>query len=122
MAAKTMITDVHVETETKAKTWELENDYFDYFYFLQRVARTVTQSKKTTHLSGLSAEIAALTDEYVSNRLFTKEIDFTDPDNYRVLQNQQILDFVADQIRAAISRATDDSQYQPSAVWRCLSD
>lgn len=122
MATKTIITDVHVATETKAKTWELENDYFDYFYFLQRVARTVTQSKKTTHLSGLSAEIAALTDEYVSNRLFTKEIDFTDPDNYRVLQNQQILDFVADQIRAAISKATDDSQYQPGAVWRCLSD
>lgn len=43
MSAKTTITDVHVETETKAKTWELENEYFDYSYLLQKIARTVTQ-------------------------------------------------------------------------------
>lgn len=122
MAIKTMITDVHVETDTKAKTWELENDYFDYFYFLQRVARAVTQSKKTTHLSGLCAEITQLVDEYVTRRLFTKEIDFTDPDNYRVLQNQQVIDFVCNQIRGAIAKATDDLQYHPSATWRSLSD
>ena len=86
LATQTPITDVHVETETKAKNWELENEYFDYFYLLQKIARTVTQSKKTTHLSSLSAEIAALTDEYVSRGLFREEIDFTDPDNYKVFQ------------------------------------
>ncbi|PSF33888.1 hypothetical protein C7H19_19385 [Aphanothece hegewaldii CCALA 016] len=122
MPIKTMITDVHVETDTKAKTWELENDYFDYFYFLQRVARAVTQSKKTTHLSGLCTEITGLVDEYVTRRLFTKEIDFTEPDNYRVLQNQQVINFVSDQIRTAITKATDDLLYHPSATWRSLSD
>lgn len=122
MAAKTLITDVHVETETKAKTWELENDYFDYFYFLQRVTRAITQSKKTTHLSGLAADIISLVDEYVTNRLFTQIIDFTEPENYKVLQSQPLIDFVANQVRAAIALATDDLQYRPGAVWRRLSD
>ena len=58
MATKTTITDVHIETDTKAKTWELENDYFDYFYFLQKVSRAITQSRNTSHLTSLSAEIA----------------------------------------------------------------
>jgi type III restriction enzyme len=122
MSSKTMITDVHVETETKAKTWTLENDYFDYNFFLQQIARTVTQTGKMTHLTALSAEIAALVDEYVSRRLFTQDIDFTDPDNYQVLQSQQIVDFIVDQVRAAITRATGDLQYQPGAIWRKLSD
>lgn len=122
MSAKTLITDVHVETETKAKTWVLETDYFDYNFFLQQIARTVTQSSKMTHLTAFSSEIAALVDEYVSRWLFTEEIDFTDPDNYKVLQSQQIVDFIVSQIRAAITRSTGDLQYQPGAVWRKLSD
>ena len=122
MSVGTTIIDVHVGTETRARTWELENDYFDYFVFLQRVARTVTESKDTKHFSALSAEIAALVDEYVTRRLFTKEIDFTDPENYKVLQNQQVIDFVTNQVRVAIQRTTGELQYQPGAVWRSLSD
>ncbi|MEP0781734.1 DEAD/DEAH box helicase family protein [Microcoleus sp. ZQ-A2] len=122
MSAKTLITDVHVETETKAKTWALENDYFDYSFFLQQIARTVTQSGKMTHLTALSADIAALVDEYVSRRLFIKEIDFTAPENYKVLQSQQIIDFIVKQIRTAITEAMGDIQFQPGAVWRKLSD
>lgn len=122
VSAKTLITDVHVETDTKAKTWQLENDYFDYSFFLQNIARAITHSSKLTHLSSLSAEIAALVDEYVSRRLFTQEIDFALPENYKVLQNQQVIDFITDQVRAAIQRATGDLQYQPGAVWRSLSD
>ncbi|MGK7892705.1 MAG: DEAD/DEAH box helicase [Xenococcus sp. (in: cyanobacteria)] len=125
LSAKTTITDVHVETKTKAHTWELENEYFDYSYLLQKIARTVTQSKKTKHLSSLSAEIAALADEYISRRLFRKAIDFTDPDNYIVFQGiggQRVIDFVCEKIMTAIAKATDDLQYQPGAVWRNLSD
>jgi type III restriction enzyme len=122
MSAKTLITDVHVETETKAKTWVLENDYFDYNFFLQQIARTVTQSGKMMHLTAFSSEIAALADEYISRWLFTEDIDFTDPENYIVLQSQQIVDFIVKQIRSAIARATGDLQYQPGAVWRKLSD
>ncbi|MEP0914219.1 DEAD/DEAH box helicase family protein [Leptolyngbya sp. GB1-A1] len=122
LAAKTIITDVHVETETKARSWYLQNDYFDYNFFLQQIARSVTQSSKTTHLTALNAEIMALVDEYVTRRLFTQEIDFTDPENYKVLQSQQVIDFIEKQIRSAIVRATGDLQYQPGAVWRSLSD
>jgi type III restriction enzyme len=125
LSAKTTITDVHVETETKAKTWELENEYFDYSYLLQKIARTVTQSKKTKHLTSLSAEIAALADEYISRQLFRQTIDFTDSDNYQVFQGiggQRVIDFIVDQIRAAIANASDDLQYQPGAVWRSLAD
>jgi type III restriction enzyme len=125
MATKTTITDVHIETDTKAKTWELENDYFDYFYFLQKVSRAITQSRNTSHLTSLSAEIAALVDEYVSRRLFKEEIDFTDPDNYKVFQGisgQQVTDFVTRKVRAAIQQTIGDIQYQPGARWRKLSD
>lgn len=125
ISKKTTITDVHVETETKAKTWELENEYFDYSYLLQKIAREITQSKKTKHLSCLSAEIAALADEYISRRLFKQEIDFTDPDNYLVFQGvsgQELINFVQKQIQAAIAKATEDLEYQPGAVWRSLAD
>jgi type III restriction enzyme len=122
MSARTLITDVHVETDTKAKTWELESDYFDYFYFLSRVTRSITQSKKTTHLSGLASEITGIVDEYVTRRLFTKTIDFTEPDNYKVLQSEPVIEFVTKQIQEALAKATDDLQYQPGAVWRSLSD
>lgn len=122
LSAKTLITDVHVETDTRAKTWQLENDYFDYSFFLQNIARAVTRTGKLTHLTSLSAEIAALVDEYISYRLFTREVDFTLPENYKVLQSQQVTDFITDQVRAAIQKATGDLQYQPGAVWRSLSD
>jgi type III restriction enzyme len=125
MAAKTTITDVHIETETKAKTWELENDYFDYFYFLQKTSRAITQSKTTSHLSAFSVEITALVDEYVSRRLFPETIDFTDPDNYKVFQGiagQVVTDFVIEKVRNAIQQTIGDIQYQPGAVLRNLSD
>ena len=122
LSAKTMITDVHVETDTRAKTWQLENDYFDYSYFLQNIARIVTRTSKLNHLTALSVEIAALVDEYVSRRLFTQPIDFTLSENYKVLQSQQVVDFITDQVRAAIFKATGDLQYVPGASWRSLSD
>ncbi|MBD2160933.1 DEAD/DEAH box helicase family protein [Limnothrix sp. FACHB-1083] len=122
MTAQVMITDVHVETETKAKTWNLQNDYFDYSFFLQQMARTITQTGKMKHLTAFSADIAALVDEYVTRRLFTEEIDFTEPANYQVLQNQQVVDFIANQVRSAVQEAMGDIQFQPGAVWRKLSD
>lgn len=124
-AAPTTITDVHLETETKAKTWELEEEYFDYSYFLQKVSRSITQSKKTNHLTALITDITALVDEYVSYRLFKETIDFTDPDNYKVfqgIQGQRITEFVVEQVRTAIQETIGDIQYQPGAVWRKLSD
>lgn len=124
-SAKTTITDVHVETKTKAKTWELKNEYFDYSYLLQKIARSITETRYTKHLTSLSAEIAALADEYISRQLFRQAIDFTDPDNYKVFQGiggQRVIDFVIDQIGAAIADASDDLQYQPGAVWRSLAD
>lgn len=119
---KTIITDVHLETETRAKTWELEQDYFDYNYFLQRIARNVTQSSKMSHLTALISEIAALVDEYVGTVMFKQNIDFTDPDNYKVLQSQRVIDAVTNVVRVAIQEATGNLQYQPGAVWRSLSD
>ena len=117
-----LITDVHIETDTKAKTWELSSDYFDYFYFLQRVSRSVTQSKQTSHLTALITDITALIDEYVSVRLFRETIDFTIPDNYKVLSNQAIIDFVTDTIRAAVQKTIGELQYVPGAAWRKLSN
>jgi type III restriction enzyme len=122
ITAKTMITDVHVETETKAKTWILESDFFDYNFYLQNITRSITRTRKTQHLTSHAAEIAALVDEYTTRRLFTETIDFMEAENYQVLQSQQIVDFVTNQLRAAIAEAMGEIQFQPGAVWRRLSD
>ena len=61
----------------------------------------------------------------MSRRLFKEEIDFTDPDNYKVFQGisgQQVTDFVTRKVRAAIQQTIGDIQYQPGARWRKLSD
>ena len=122
ITARTMITDVHVETETKAKTWILESDFFDYNFYLQNITRIITRTKKMQHLTSHAAEIAALVDEYTTRRLFTEVIDFSESENYQVLQSQQIVDFATNQLRSAIAEAMGEIQFQPGAVWRKLSD
>lgn len=119
---KLLIQETHVETGKKTKSWKLENKYFNYEYFLSRAARVVAEEGKTTILSGHMAEIAEIIDKYVSNRLFGKPIDFSDPKNYHVLNYSLIFDYVVERIRTKILRMMGDVQYERTGVWRRLSD
>jgi type III restriction enzyme len=119
---KLLIQETHVETGKKTKSWKLENKYFNYEYFLSRAAKAVAEEGKTTILSGHLAEIAEVIDKYVSNRLFGKPIDFSDPKNYQILNFSLIFDHVVDNIRNRILKMMGDVQYERTGNWRRLSD
>ena len=117
------IQDVHVPTGKKPSTWKLDNNYFDYNFFLRRAAQVVAREGKTQILTAKLAEIAGLTDEYVTHRLFSQEIDFSRPENYQVLNFTLVFDHVVENVRRAILKATEEAQYEVRrGVWRRLSD
>jgi len=122
MLGKIAITDVHVETGAKAKTWKLDNRYFDYNFFLRQAARAVATQGRTALLTGRQAEIAALIDDYVFRYLFGKPIDFTKPENYSVLNFALVFDHVVTQVRRALLQALEGSRYEVRGVWKRLSD
>jgi type III restriction enzyme len=119
---KLLIQETHVDTGKKTKSWKLENKYFNYEYFLSRCAKAVAEEGKTTMLSGHMAEIAEVIDKYVSNYLFGKPINFSDPANYHVLNYSIIFDYVVERIRTKILRMMGDVQYERTGTWRRLSD
>lgn len=119
---KLQIQEIHVESGKKVKSWKLENKYFNYEFFLSHAARAVAEEGKTTMLSGHLAEIAEVIDKYVSNRLFGKPVDFSDPQNYHVLNYSLIFDYVVERIRTRILKMMGDVQYEMTGTWRRLSD
>jgi type III restriction enzyme len=117
------ITDRHLETDTRAKTWNLRDKHFDYSYFLSNTAKTIATSGRHNALTGKLAAIAALVDDYTTRRLFGREIDFTDPENYKVLAYQPIAEHVATTIRNVITELLGQPAYEVrTGVWRKLSN
>jgi len=112
-----------VPTGKKSSTWKLDNKYFDYHFFLRRAAQVVAREGKTQILTAKLAEIAALIDEYVTYRLFGQKIDFSQPENYQVLNFTLVFDHVVENVRRMILKATEEAQYEVRrGVWRRLSD
>ena len=70
------ITDRHLETNTKADTWELADKYFDYAHYLRTTARAIATEGKTQVLTARLAEIAEIVDDYTTHRLFGQNVDF----------------------------------------------
>lgn len=115
MLGKLSITDVHAETGTKAKTWKLDNRYFDYNQFLRQAANAVALSgrgKTDAILSARKAEIAALMDDYVSHYLFGQAIDFNLSENDNVLNYSPVFDHVVKEIRQAILKMIEGAQFE----------
>jgi type III restriction enzyme len=102
--ANTPITDRHMETDTRAKTWTLGKPFFDYSHFLASIATTIALADKGrwNYLSARRAEIADLLDQYVTHRLFGKTIDFTLPENYKLLDHPQLQIEIVATLRSAI--------------------
>ena len=124
MLAKLAISDTHIDTGTRAKTWKLDNQYFDLAFFLRQASQAIaTAGKGSPILTAKYAEIAALVDEYVSNYLFGQPIDFSLPENYRVLNFALVFDHVIQHLRWAILTACEQAQYSVrQGVWQRLSD
>lgn len=118
------ITDIHVPTEKKTRTWKMENTYFDYNQFLRAMANAIAISGKMPSLSGSKAEIMELVDNYVMNKLFGKSIDFYKQENYAVLNYTEVFDFVVEQIRKKIIElfGKEEFETEEKANWQKLSD
>ena len=117
------ITDRHLETNTRADTWELRDKYFDYSHYLRTVARAIATEGKTQVLTGRLAEIAELVDDYTSHRLFGKTLDFNSPDNYKVLAYRPIQDHVTGMFRSILADMLGQPRYEVRrGIWRRVSD
>jgi type III restriction enzyme len=117
------ITDVHVRTDRRVKTWKLDNDLFDYNYFLRHAADAVAREGKLPVLTGHKAAVMALLDDYVTQRLFGQAMDFTNPDRYSVLNWAGVYDHVVETVRRALvallEKITFDTETR--AEWRRVS-
>ncbi|MCX5653972.1 MAG: DEAD/DEAH box helicase family protein [Planctomycetota bacterium] len=117
------VTDRHLETDTRAKTWGLRDRFFDYAHFLRIATDDIAKRGRTNVLTARKAEIAGLVDEYTTHRLFGQSIDFRQEENYKVLAYQPIRDYVVATIRKAISDLLDQPRYEVRrGLWKRLSD
>ena len=121
--SKIIIQETHVQTGVKTKAWKLDNEYFDYSHFLRQVSRAVATRGKTSILSAKQAEIAEIIDSYVSEYCFGEQIDFTDPENYQVLNYQPVFDYIVEVISRTIIRLMEGYKFEvKKGVWSKLSD
>ncbi|MEO0181800.1 MAG: hypothetical protein ABIM74_05905 [candidate division WOR-3 bacterium] len=116
------ITDTHMGTGKKVKTWELPNEYFDFAFFLRSMTNAVVLEGKKPILSGMKAEVAGLIDEYVSKYCFGQEIDFSKEENYRILNYSPVFDHIKKALRQAILALSGEIVYEHHGRWGRLSD
>ena len=120
--SKLIIQETHVETGKKTKSWKLDNEYFDYNFFLMQSSKAVATKGKSSILTAKRADIAQLIDEYVSKHCFSQEIDFTKSENYCVLNYPDVFDHIVSAIRREIIHLMEGYRYEPKGVWGKLSD
>ena len=120
--SKLVIQETHVETGKKTKLWKLDNDYFDYNFFLMQASKAVATKGKSSILTAKRAEIAALVDDYVSAHCFKQQIDFTKPENYCVLNYPDVFDHIVNAVRNEIIRLIEGFKFEPKGLWSTLSE
>jgi len=120
--SKLSIQETHVETGKKTKSWKLDNEYFDYNFFLMQASRAVAIKGKSSILTAKRAEIARLIDDYVSSFCFGKLIDFNKSENYCVLNYPDVFDHIVNSIRQEIIRLIEGYKYEPKGIWGTLSE
>lgn len=119
--SKLSISDVFTETGGKVKTWKLGNKYFDYNHFLRQASLAIAHEGKGATLTGKQAEIASLVDDYATNYLFGKRIEFFKPENYQILNYTPVFDFVVKVVRAKILDLVENVHFEPVGNWEKLS-
>ena len=120
--SKLVVQETHVETGKKTKTWKLDNEYFDYSYFLRQASRAVATRGRESILTAKQAEIAQLTDDYVSEYCFGESIDFTKQENYSVLNYILVFDYIVQTVHQAIIKLIEGYKYEIKGIWGKLSE
>jgi type III restriction enzyme len=119
--SKIFVTEQHMDTGKQTRTWKLENRYFDYNFFLANATKAIAQEGKSALLTGHLAEITQVLDEYVSNYLFGKEIDFSLPENYPVLNDPLVFDHIVKEVRTRLIKLMGQIRYEKTGQWQQLS-
>lgn len=121
---KIAITETHVPTDQKVRTWKLENTYFDYHLYLRQVATNLVTEIDIPILTGKKSEVMELVDNYTTCRLFGKEVDMDLQENYKVLNSAAVFDYVVTTLRKAIVDLLGEISFEvePMADWPKLSD
>jgi type III restriction enzyme len=118
--ARTKIADVHLDSGTKAKTWKLQKEYYDFSFFL---ASTTNAIAREGGLSGHKAEITALLDEYATHHLFRRTLDYSGGDNALALAFPIVTDHVVTILRRAIVKQVGEITFaHKQGNWKRLSE
>jgi len=121
---KIIITDYHPDTKFK-QDWELEEANFSYAIFLRNVVKSIIgTSRRNVWLSRYSVELAGIVDQYVSEFLFGRQIDFEENSNAQHLRNQQLFDFVVKEVRTRLMKFIQNlkANDEIEAQWARLSN
>jgi type III restriction enzyme len=122
LLGKMAVQDVYMDTGAKVKTWKLDNQYFDYQFYLEGATKAIARSGKQPLFSGLHADIARLVDDYTTRWLFGREIDFTRSENYQVLNYTLVFDHVVETLRRAIVATAEQITFETRGIWHRLSE
>jgi len=120
-----IITDYHPDTKY-TKEWELKESDFSYEYFLRSVVNEVIGTKKEfrTWISRYNTEVTGIVDDYLSEHIFGKVIDFDEELNVEKLRNQELFDFILKEIRENLMKFFQGkrSKERIHAEWIKLSE
>ncbi|MDO8339082.1 MAG: hypothetical protein Q7T16_00315, partial [Candidatus Burarchaeum sp.] len=118
-----IITDFHPETKFM-QDWELQDEVFTYTNFLRTATlEVISGNRNMSWLTRYFDQIARITDEYVSELLFGRKIDFGIPENAIKLKNYQLFDFVVTNVRKEVTNFVSKKKPVNSLVvdWTVLS-
>lgn len=119
-----IITDFHPDTKFK-QDWELKEANFSYQVFLRNLTKEIIGSgKRGAVISRYATDIVQILDQYVSEHLFGRVIDFSDEKNVKKLRNQNLFNFIAERVRTQLMKfiQTAHSQDVIEAEWVRLSN
>lgn len=120
-----LITDYHPTTQFRSE-WELLDSNFSYGGFIRNTVRELIGSRKDSRmsLSRYAPEIAGIIDQYVSEYLFGRKIDFSKEENVERLRNQQLVYFITNKVRERINKFLQKSKSHDvvEAEWILLSE
>jgi type III restriction enzyme len=121
--ARTKIADTHLDTGTKAKTWRLEKEYYDFNHFLRTATNAIAKEGRTALLTAHKAAIAELVENFATNRLFGRQIDFSKTENVVALAFPMVTDHVVETLRRAIVKQIGETRYDhQKGNWQRLSE
>jgi type III restriction enzyme len=118
-----IITDYHPDTKFK-QDWELKEANFSYQVFLRNLTKDIIgTSRRSAWISRYSTDIVQILDQYITEHLFGRVIDFNDGNNVKKLRNQNLFNFITERVRIRLQKFIETSHSQDviEAEWVRLS-